>query len=446
MYYRQHRIIGLLLLFGVLCTVAAKAQPNWANIKANATFIVPDTNYLAPSIQPINVGGWEDGLFMTRDGKHLYSTYLPIDVFSWLGDFAPCINFQPYFRPPLLGIDTLTNPFGCPNYIHSDIILASRADESLPFNPWSNSNLATSATMEGGAHGVLLNSDTFDVFVFTQDNGAPGGMEIMFMKNVPINPNTANAVAIVSSPEHEDNPHIERIDANTLVLIFDRDRYMHYAMSYDNGETWETPVEITNVLNDQAPYDVQPHLWNDGKDWWVYFCADDINNRRCIFKSKQLVANDWNSWGEKELVIESSIVSDGSGIIFGVGEPTLTQWGDISFVVVYGDTSSSDTNDVYDCDPWILKRKNRSLSVSEAELPYSKAITIQPNPSTNTLNIKTFGNQKELMEVLNVDGIIVAEFSIRNQKQIDISRLANGIYFVRFKGDLLSTKKFVKSN
>ncbi|NEN22368.1 T9SS type A sorting domain-containing protein [Cryomorpha ignava] len=426
--------------------MTAKAQPNWSAIKSNATFIVADTNYLAPTIQPINVGGWEDGLYITRDGKHLYSTYLPIDAFSWIGDISPCINFVPYFRPPLLGIDTVTNPFGCPNYMHSDIILASKSDTSLPFNPWTSSNLATSATMEGGAHGVLLNSDTFDVFVYTTDNGSPWGMEIMFMKNVSINPNTSTAISIVSSIGAEDNPHIERIDATTLLLIFDRDRYIYYSLSYDNGATWEIPIQMTNVLNDQAPYDVQPHLWNDGVDWWVYFCADNINNRRCIYKSKQLIANDWNSWGPKQLVIEPSTITDGSGIIFGVGEPTLTQWGDLSFVVIYGDIISADSTDVYDCDPWILKRKNYPLSTSDNHLLAPKTFNIYPNPSGKTLNISLLENQETRIQIFNIMGIFLKEISITQQAQIDISDFPSGMYFVRLKDDPLSREIFIKSS
>lgn len=435
----------LLLLFGILFSGTAIAQPDWSAIKSNATFIVPDTNYFTPTIQPINVGGWEDGLFITRDGKHLFSTYLPIDAFSWLGDLFPCINFAPYYRPPLLNIDTVTNPFGCPNFMHSDIILASRSDKSLPFNPWTNSNLATSATMEGGAHGLLLNPDTFDVFVYTVDNGLPWGMEIMLMKNVPINPNTSSAVAIVSSAGAEDNPHIERIDATTLLLIFDRDRYIHYSLSNDNGTTWETPIEVTNVLNDQAPFDVQPHLWNDGTDWWVYFCANNTNNSRCIYKSKQLIANDWNSWGPRQLVIESSIVSDGSGIIFGIGEPTLTQSGDLSFVAIYGDIDSTDSTDIFDCDPWILKRKDYPLSVSNNQPLPKKLFHIYPNPADDILNISLLEDLETRIQIFNIMGVFLKEISVSQQAQIDISGFPNGMYFVRLKDNPISTEIFIKS-
>jgi hypothetical protein len=162
----------LLLIPGIIYSTIIFAQPNWPAIKSNATFNVADTTYNSPLLQPINVGGWEDGLFITRDGKHLFSTYLPLDAFSWINDLLldpVCFNFQPYYRSPLLGIDTVTNIFGCSNYMHSDIIISSRPDTSQPFSPWSNSNLQTSFSFDGGAHGVLLNADMFDVFVYTKD-------------------------------------------------------------------------------------------------------------------------------------------------------------------------------------------------------------------------------------------------------------------------------------
>ena len=110
-------LLKIISIIAIFTSSIVNAQPNWNAIKANATFIVPDTNYSAPSIQSVNVPGWEDGLYITRDGKHLFSTYLPLDAFSWITDLQAnpiCFNFDPYFRPPLLGIDTVTNPWGCP--------------------------------------------------------------------------------------------------------------------------------------------------------------------------------------------------------------------------------------------------------------------------------------------------------------------------------------------
>lgn len=426
--------------------VSLEAQPDWDNIKSNATFHIPDTSYHPPYIQPINVGGWEDGLFVTRDGRHLFSTYLPLDAFSWLFDFDPiCFDFNPYFRPPLLGIDTVTNNFGCPNFMQSDIIIASRADTSVQFNPWESSNLQTPFSFDGGAHGVLLNADTFDVFVYTKDGVGTQSTDIMFMRNVPVNPLASGAVHILSTSGQEDNPHIERLDDSTLLLFFDRDRYMYYSLSYDNGENWKEPVLVTNVLNDQAPYDVQPHLWNDGKDWWIYFCADNENGVRCIYKSKQAIANDWDSWGARELVIAPENISDGSGTIFGVGEPTLTHWGDISFVVVYGNNTLQDTTDVFDCDPWFLRKKNPLMTALSGSEVKESEFAIFPNPAgeTLTLDISNHHNSRVHIEILNSLGVVVKGMEVIVSKQFDVSDLPRGLYFVRLKDSTWKVRKFI---
>src|ERR1700757_4207975 len=157
----MRKLISILSIF--LC-ISVYGQPNWPAIKANAYMIVKDTTaYDTPHIQSINVPGWEDGLYMTSDGLHLYSTYLPLDVLSWYNAFLlnpACFNFDPYFRPPLLGIDTVTNPWACPNFIQSDIIIASRSSVTQNFSPWTSSNLQNPVTFDGAADGVLLNSDS----------------------------------------------------------------------------------------------------------------------------------------------------------------------------------------------------------------------------------------------------------------------------------------------
>lgn len=430
------KLQNLFFFLFLFIVVSTHAQPNWPAIKSNATFLVPDTSYNTPYLQPIQLAGWEDGLFMTRDGKHLFSTYLPLDAFSWITDLVLdpiCFNFQPYYRPPLLDIDTLTNVFGCPNYMHSDIIISDRADTNLPFSAWSSSNLKTEFSFDGGAHGVLLNADTFDVFVYTKDGPGTQNTDIMFMKNVPVNPNTTGAVPILSTTAQEDNPHIERLNDTTLLLLFDRDRYIYYSISTDNGTTWQTPILITNVINDQAPYDVQPHLWNDGATWWIYFCANDSNNKRCIYKSKQTIAGDWNSWGPKELVIEPGMINGNYGTIFGVGEPTLSAWGDISFVVVYGNNTLSDTTDVFDCDPWFLPKKS-SLITTIAKPNQTQAFRVFPNPAINeiTINLNHLNSLQEI-NIINQLGELVMHFSTsQNNIKINIQDLPKGLYIVEY--------------
>lgn len=425
------------------------SQPNWPAIKSNATFNVADTTYATPYIQPLNVGGWEDGLFMTRDGRQLFSTFLPVDALSWLTDLLQnpfCFDFRPYFRPPLLGIDTITNIFGCTRYLQSDIIRAYRPDTNFDFVQWNSSNLQTPFSMEGGAHGVLASADSFDVFVFTRDGLSTQNMDILFLRNVSTNPSDAGAVPILNTPANEDNPHIERLNDTTLLLMFDRDRYIYYSLSHNNGQTWDTATLVSTVLNDQAPYDVQPHLWNDGTDWWVYFCADGLTGRRGIYKSKQLVAGDWGNWSPKELVIESAGIPNNEGGVYGIGEPSLTQWGDLSFVVIYGNTNSADTTDLFDCDPWILPKKSSPIMALRPPLMANSCLQIFPNPTAKYLNISTNARPLKNLKIINSIGqtvLCVKEPSI--SERLPVEHLPSGIYTVVGQADAqIQTAKFVK--
>lgn len=437
-------ILYVLLIY----TLNVFAQPNWTAIKDNATFIVPDTSYETPYIQPLNIGGWEDGLFISRDGLRLYSYFLPFDVFSLYPDWAlnpVCFNSQPYYRPPLLDNDTVSNPWGCPNFFQGDIIISTRNNVNSPFIAWQSSNLIRSISNEGAPCGISKNADSLDVFVFTQNRNDIDDMEIMFLRNVPNNPSLATAVSIFSTTGEEDNPHIERLNDTTLLIIFDRDRYMYYSLSEDNGNTWLTPVLITQVLNDQSPYDVQPHLWNDGTDWWIYFCADNVQDKRCIYKSRQQTLNDWDSWGPKELMIEPAEITGGYGTILGVGEPTLTQWGDISFVVIYGDLSSTDTTDMFDCDPWLLPKIGSPLNIANQLQKNIRSLKVFPNPASDKLVIKSFVNKPSKLNIYNSMGVLVKIVDIDLKTEIDISNLPNGMYFIQSQENPFENIKFVKN-
>lgn len=432
----------LICILIVLSSGLAISQPNWNAIKSNATFNVADTSlYDAPFIQPVNVPGWEDGLFMTRDGMHLYSTYLPLDAFSWITALQAnpiCFDFTPYYRPPLLDIDTNTNIFGCPNFMQSDIIITGKSTPQSAFNPWSASNLRTAFSFDGGAQGVLMNADTFDLFVYTRDGAGTQGVDIMLLRNVPVNPDTAGAVALFSTPAYEDNPHIERLNDSSLVILFDRDRYIYYSTSNDNGTTWATPQLVADELNDQAPYDVQPHLWYDGTDWWVYFCADNGSFVRGIYRSRQQTPGNWSNWMAKELVIEGKTITGGYGTIYGVGEPTLSTWGDLSFVVVYGDAGSSDSTDRFDCDPWFLPRKGSPLTGIHQPAFEHHEMEISYNSQLHQLYVshvpETTSTQWFINDVL---GRTCLTGVLKNNTVIEIDALPKGYYVFNagtFKG------------
>lgn len=422
------------------------AQPDWPAIKASARFTVADADYGTPYVQPLNVGGWEDGLYISRDGLRLYCTYLPADVLSLIGDFVlrpACFDFRPYFRPPLLDIDTLTNPWGCPNFFQSDIVIAERERVDVPFSAWKPSNLARSVTMEGGAQGVPSPSGGFDYFVFTRNgDGHTEGdedMQILMLRDVDGNPSQARATPIVETPEDEDNPHLERVDDSTLVLFFDRGRHMHYATSRDSGRTWSEARRCERVLNDLAPFDTQPHLWHDGSDWWVFFRASGEHlgpgqYSDGIYKARQTVPGDWDSWGEKQLVIAAGDIETGSGPVVALGEPSLTRWGDLSFVVIYAQLDSPDTTDVFDADPWFLPRKGSPVWRPETKRLANAALRVYPCPADDRLNVEWNGSGEagRKLQISDALGRVVWRGALA--PSVDIGDLPAGLYRLQLEG------------
>ncbi len=139
-----------------------------------------------------------------------------------------------------------------------------------------------------------------------------------------------------------------------------------YTTSPDNGTTWATPLPVTSL--NTALDEHQPHLWRDFDDtWWLYFTATNTADSKLgIFRCQQTSAGDWNAWGTPVLVL-------GAGNTAGVGEPTLTTAGDLSFVVVYEDTVNGTPTNRFDADPWFMPRRPSAVTRSVAPIVHQLA-------------------------------------------------------------------------
>ena len=86
------------------------------------------------------------------------------------------------------------------------------------------------------------------------------------------------------------------------------------------------------------------HRGADGV-WYLYFSlACDI------VRMRQLQLGDFTRWHTRELVV-------GKGNTACVGEPSLADDGELSFVVVAERRGGDDTIDRWDIDPWVLPRR-----------------------------------------------------------------------------------------
>ena len=344
-------------------------RPDWESIKANAMphVALPD-EFGIPYIQANNTLGWEDGLFISRDGLHLYAFYAPLDMFKYIAFVAAnpgcrkVVEIRPFFRGPRMTMDFKTNPWGCPIVIHSDIAYSTRSSISVDFAPWQIARVSNPACYDGGFHFIDNQDGTIDI-VYSRST-TTNQNDLFWARGVKHNPPFGVDIpmpAPINTMEQEDNPQLERLDENTLLLIYDNHGQddpvtrIKYSMSHDNGESWDAPRYFGKPIN-AGSHDMHGHYWRDGDDQWLYFVSDRMG-LLSIFRCKHLYRDEFDNWGAAELVIAPGIIEDNSGFMLGVGDPTLAANGDISFTVAYCAHEDNHPYDRCDIDPWILPRK-----------------------------------------------------------------------------------------
>lgn len=371
---------GCLLPFLAACgvdplpPVVIDAPPNWEQIKRSTRpYVALPSEYGMPYRQPQSTLAWEDGIFISRDGLHMYAFYAPADLWQYsryAAEHPDCPDITPFLRGPRLGMDLTTNPWGCPTVMHSDIAYAARNSTTEPFGPWQRTALAFPARYEGGVHALDNSDGTIDlVFSMSTEERANDLFWIRGIRHPPPPRDPIPLPPPINTDGQEDNPHLERLDDGTLVLLFDNHGLgdarttIKYALSHDDGKTWTTPRELGDTIN-AGPHDMTGHLYHDGHDWWLYF-ASERSGALSIYRSRHVdparMSSDFDQWDQPELVIGPGDVLDDSGVVAGVGEPTLTSSGDISFAVVYVALTQATPYDRVDIDPWFLPKRSTSM-------------------------------------------------------------------------------------
>jgi hypothetical protein len=327
----------------------------WLAKRSQTPVVMVSGEFGEPYLQPIATMGWEDGVYISRDGLYLYCTYVPADFYAYTLNGDTADHLYLYERGPSYGQDFTTNPTGGTfPWLHTDILYSQRNSTNEPFLSWHLSGLARSVYSQGGFVAILADPNTYDWVVFTS-NDSPGYVtNLRWFRNAPRNPSGVGTP--FPSPYTMDNPHIERLDANNLVLFFDSNNWpnqlgpenIYYTTSSDNGTTWAAAQSVSTINTTKS--ELQPHLYQDAAgQWWLYYSGSMQDYRLGIYRARQSIPGNWDSWTGQQLVI-----SPGNAV--SVGEPTLTAAGDISFVVL---TKKSDgtTHNMYDADPWFLPKK-----------------------------------------------------------------------------------------
>jgi len=436
--------------------VALAQGPQWDSIKANYQPIIGfPSEYETPYIQNHANGGWEDGIYISRNGLHMYTFYSPVDIITYAGDIDTSQACEypviaPYWRGPMIGVDTATTIGPCTHWLHSDVVHASRTDGSSSFSPWTPTDINDQLYYEGAPQVIAKSNDSLDAFLYTRTTS--GYVDIYIMRDITYNPTDIgkiiDTINIKSPSGAEDNPHMEKINDSTYVLFFD-DTYngntnmeIYFSMSTDGGNTWQPAQQVTSLSS--TAEDIMPHLWYDGTDWWIYYATSDpgiTDGRLHIVRRKQTNQGDWLNWGSPQVVINPGSISGGFGEVLGVGEPTLTQWGDISFSVIYGNSSSMDTTDLWDSDPWFLPRKGSALSIESKEVSHTVEFYLYPNPANQSVTINT-SIRKGLVQVISITGQVVQTEQLNNGNTvISTTKLPSGMYIIQIDGESEMTRK-----
>lgn len=362
----------LVLLVSLLsCKQPSEEVPAdpWTTIKENTTVsIILEDEWSAARRLNISNSGWEDGLYISRNGLHLYATYIPADFLSFVLAGGTPEELPQYARGPEFDMDFTANPTGLEYlWYQSDIIYSSRSSENEDFSPWTTSGLKRSMYSEGAFNAVFTPSGTIDMLIFTSNEEYTAQNNFKILRDTDPNPTgtgsfitatdtNTEGTSSINTNFIEDNPHLEHLGGDEWVLFFDSEdrpgglggHDIWYAFSHDNGTTWTTPQNLSSINSPGKEH--QPHLYKEGSDWYLYFSKPAPDGKLGIYRSIMETPDDWDSWGAAEAVILA-------GNSAGIGEPSLTQSGDLYFTVIV-ENPDGNTTDRYDADPWMAEHRN----------------------------------------------------------------------------------------
>ena len=336
---------------------------NWRPVREQAQTVnhLPD-EFGTPQILLLANDGWEDGIYITRDGLDLYCIYTPSDALSFVLAGGDEYESGKYLRGPQLEVDTKTNPIGAENWIQGDIYHASRTSLDEAFTVWQPVGVSTPIWGQGAPQGILGADGNFAYFIYTNGRETePYDINLWLEKNVGRDLEKKGTILsdAINTEMAEDNPHLEILEDGTLILFFERPEDPNnisatdiwYSTSSDNGETWEDPTNLT-AINQFGSTDyehIQPHLYFAPKidNWYLYFVTGYTDGKLAIFRAVK--GTGWSKWGTPEVVLSA-------GNTVGVGEPSLTESGDLYFVVITEHPDGTATNR-FDADPWMVEGK-----------------------------------------------------------------------------------------
>ena len=347
--------VGLALLLRAECE---EKKADWKEVKeAGRPLVALTEEFGEPRLLELACSGWEDGLYVSRDGLTLYCIYAPADLLGHVANGDDLCELHRYMRGPEFGMD-LSNPDPSLTWrwLHGDILISERATTTEPFPTWRLSRMARPIFSEGAPQAVYAADGSIDWFVFTSNNTENNEDGIRVLRRADRDPSGLGEPlpGPISTMNGEDNPHMERLDEDSLVLFFDcrlpggsGGIDIWFSTSDDDGKTWAEPRPAATINTPQD--DHQPHLFRSGDEWHLYYSGALADGRSGILRARQARHGEWAEWTDGRLVVER-------GGAAAIGEASLTADGDLYFVVVTENPGGTRW-DRFDCDPWFVPHR-----------------------------------------------------------------------------------------
>lgn len=301
----------------------AGRQQHWDELKKKneeAIWIADEWARPANLGPPVNTAGWEDSPMLSRDGRTLTFCYFRIDPLSLL------LEKKERVPGPLRPGWPTREPFKS----RSALIYISHLIDGEWTSPAPIDEPVNSPT--GAMGGQWLSADQLRIYFNSDGGGRKKGVYFSRRKDAA-SPWSTPQLLSINSAYLEESPHLS---ADETQMYFESTRPGGqgkkdiWLSAFSSGQ-WQQPVNLGPTVNTMENEE-HPFISADGQT--LLF----MRNQE-IYRSRRQT----NTWGKPEVIVRG-----------GVGEPSLSDSGDLCFVEVY----VSDQKE-YDCDILIAKRKGQ---------------------------------------------------------------------------------------
>ncbi|MBP7216303.1 MAG: PD40 domain-containing protein [Candidatus Omnitrophica bacterium] len=283
---------------------------SWARVRSSDIAVV-SSEWSSPSwVEEVNTTGWEDGPYISSDGKELYFAYINVNLLKLpkLVQIGPVRDTHNICTPP------------CGTFPRADLFYATKDAQGK----WQEAR-PHPLSQDYPIGGIVLANSDKAYFMKEEKDGFQ--TEICSADKVAGQWQKPQKIVALSSRYKDDDPYVTP-QGEDMFFWSNRPAALKgnniYYAKKTNG-VWGEPVILPEPINSNAN-DMQPFLFGNT----LYF-SSDREGKLTIYRS----ALENNTWSKPETVISSA---------HGVGEPTLTADGRFLYFVQIFVNKNGDIN------------------------------------------------------------------------------------------------------